>query len=890
MPKTLSATILFIVVATSTASELPSASKSFASADTKATPSFRREVVPLLGRLGCNGRACHGSFQGQGGFRLSLFGYDFKADHTALTGGEAPRVDRETPAESLMVQKPTLSVAHKGGKRMEKDGWQYRLLLRWIESGARNDASPAVRFERLTVTPADILFRAPGDKAALHVAAEWSNGMRQDVTELCRFRTNDESIATIDDDGVVTCVGKGDTHVVAFYDNGVAPVPVMLPVSELVGDRYPAVPTPTRIDELVVGKLRQCGVVPSALSTDAEFLRRISLDITGTLPAPEEVEAFLKDSSAGKRARKVDELLERPAYAAWWTTRLCDVTGNNGQFREGRFRQEFSRQWYAWIHRRVKENVGYDRIVEGIVLATSRRPGQTFEQFNEEMSSYFRKDAPADFAARETMPYYWARLTANLPAEKALSFGHAFLGVRLQCAQCHKHPFDQWTKEDFDRFAAFFQPVAYGTPPADRRAFVTLQDSFKDAAEAKKGDIMQAIFLSARDGKTVPWREVFIARPGENASAKNPASPAPKKSDSSAPVKKPDSAAQATKKPAQRRAPPPPDPRAKILGGEEVRLATLADPREALMKWLRRQDNPYFARAFVNRVWAAYFNVGIVDPPDDLSLANPASNAPLLDYLTREFVAHGYDMKWLHREIANSRTYQFAWQTNESNRLDTRNFSHAVPRRMPAEVAYDAVFQATGSTNTLAGWRDDVEQRATGLGAGVGARNRGRTNYALTVFGKPQDVSNCDCERSNDPSLLQTLFLFNDGEVLGLINRRDGWVAELANRLSPPPAKQPVRQPAPAAGKAPASGKQPARGQRVLERPATPAKQAPPRVTAEQLAKLVREAYLRTVSRPPGSKELARSERYLRESPNVVAGMRDLLWALINTDEFIVNH
>ncbi|HEV3115970.1 MAG TPA: DUF1549 domain-containing protein, partial [Gemmataceae bacterium] len=332
------------------------------------TPSFRRHVVPLLGRLGCNGRACHGSFQGQGGFRLSLFGYDHQADHKALTDRGAARVNLEYPEDSLILEKPTLSLAHKGGKRYEKGGWEYHLLKRWIEAGARNDAGTTGRLDRLVVTPDHVVFQKPNEKARLRVSAHWSDGTAEDVTALARFSTGDEAVALVDPSGLVECKGPGDTHVVAFYDSGIGTVPVMLPSSDRLGDRYPEVPTPTRIDELVQSKLRQCGIVPSELCADQEFLRRVSLDLTGSLPRPEEVEAFLADQAPDKRARKIDELLARPTYAEWWTTRLCDLTGNNGQYREGVFAADFTRQWYAWIYRRVLANTGYDEIVKGIVL------------------------------------------------------------------------------------------------------------------------------------------------------------------------------------------------------------------------------------------------------------------------------------------------------------------------------------------------------------------------------------------------------------------------------------------------------------------------------------------------------------------------------------------
>ena len=285
------------------------ASERFASSGVAEIASFRRHVVPLMGRLGCNGRACHGSFQGRGGFRLSLFGYDFPSDHQALTAGESPRVDQADPPESLILKKPTLALAHKGGKRFQAGTWEYRLLENWIRQGATNDSQATGRLRGLSASPAQFVFHKQGDHVQLRVIAHWSDGTEEDVTDLSRFRTNDEAVATVDVSGRVTSTGKGDTDVVAFYDNGVTPMQVMLPVSDRVGDRYPEVPAPTRIDELVIAKLRHCGITPSDLSTDTEFLRRASLDVTGTLPPPAEIESFLADASPHKRSRKIDELL-----------------------------------------------------------------------------------------------------------------------------------------------------------------------------------------------------------------------------------------------------------------------------------------------------------------------------------------------------------------------------------------------------------------------------------------------------------------------------------------------------------------------------------------------------------------------------------------------------
>jgi hypothetical protein len=648
--------------------------------------------------------------------------------------------------------------------------WQYNILRRWIEAGSLGVKPDEAEFEALDVEPREIVSSAVGAAAQLRIVVRWSDGSREDVTPLCRFRSNDESVATIDENGEVIVTGKGDTDVVAFYDKGVVAVPVMAPISELVGERYPDVPTPTKIDELIVSKLRKLGIVPSDLCSDEEFLRRASLDATGTLPLPDEVTAFIADASPDKRVKKIDELLARSTYSAWWATKLCDITGDNEQNTgEQRFRRRQAEQWYEWIYDRVEQNVAYDKLVEGIVLATGRRAGQSFEEYAAEMNSFYRPENPANFSARETMPHYWSRRQFDQAKDKAITFSYAFLGVRLQCAECHKHPFDQWTKQDFQQFSAFFDRVAYGYAPDAKAAVKAMQDGL-DLRKLK--DKKEAAKLVA-DGKVLPWKEVFVRRsrpPGGKA--------------------KIGKAAKKNVPPAGRVITP------KLLGGEEVMAERYSDPREALMEWMRGPGNPYFARAWVNRVWANYFNVGIVDPPDDMNLAKPARS------------------------------------------------------------------------------------------------------------------TNCDCERSNEPSLLQTIYLRNDQSMLDLLDRRDGWLRQIDSTGQRPKleARQTRLRDTLAATEqrieaAQHEGdsqqikglqQQAKKLKRQAEQVAHALQQQKPRNgDSQQVAvvpgEVVREAYLRVLSRLPRDDEQQVAMRYLSESETLATGMKDLVWALLNTKEFIVN-
>jgi hypothetical protein len=945
------------------ASHLQPASARWANLETAEPPSFRRHVIPLMSRLGCSGRECHGSFSGQGGFQLSLFGYDFEKDHREITADEEDgiRVEKKEPLTSLILTKPALDgEKHKGKKIIEKGSWEYNLILKWIMEGAKLDVAETGDFGRLEVLPKELVFKKAGEAIQLQVLAHWKDGTVEDVTQVTRFRTNDESVAEVSAVGLVTSKEKGDTHIVAFYDNGVEPVPAMLPVSS---QPFPTVQTRTKVDELVVEKLRKAGIVPSELATDTEFLRRASLDVTGTLPAPQEIEAFAADQSADKRAKKIDELLARPGYAAWWTTKFCDFTGNNPKqmnniFAVGKnLSAQMSRQWYDWIYKRVSENQPYDQFAAGIILATGRTsPTQTYAEYVAEMGSYYRHENPADFADRPNLPFYWQRKNVTKPEEKSLAFAHTFLGVRIECAECHKHPFDQWTKTDFAQFKEFFTPLASGSrneggmkkaaapamkekaavgkaaadqpagekvaeaAPAEEAVkppitFASLTKEIRDIVAAKlegkednkKGkDPVKAgqdneVNRRITAGEPVPWTELYanIRPPGTQAQRNKQ---------------------QQDKVQGNSRVITP-----KILGGEEVVLQQYSDPREPLMNWLRDKENPYFARAFVNRVWASYFHRGIVEPADDLNLANPPVNEPLMNYLATGFIAHGYDMKWLHREILTSDTYQRSWKTNETNKLDEKNFSHAVIRRLPAETVSDAITMATANSAKVAKFATDISDRAIGpignsaLGGQGGGGGKNADGYALGIFGKPARQANCDCERTTDPTLLQTIYTRNDPNIISRIEPAgNAWIDELRKSAQvsgasgpegirkriqlneqklaslTPPEKPTSAQPDETEKyerrlkKNEEARQETEKGIAGLKKTLAELEANPPKAFNADAA--IRETFLRTVSRPPSEDELVKAQTDVAAAATPVEGIRELLWTMLNTREFIVNH
>lgn len=786
--------------ATNESATIESASLRFRPSSAKETPDFQRHVIPLIGRLGCNTRACHGSFQGQGGMALSLFGYDFNADLEALTAQSesesGARVQREDPRRSLILRKAAALTDHEGGKRLEVDSWQFNLLERWIAAGTPGSQSQR-SVVRLNLTPSSIRWEELGKSLPLKVEAIWSDGVREDVTCLTRFRVNDDAIAAVDDSHLLRGLGFGDTHLVAFYDNSVVAVPIVIAKPHDLKIAWPQEDASSQIDRWVNPRLKSLHLVPSPICDDSEFLRRASIDLTGTLPPPSEVKAFLADTTANKREKKIDELLRRPAMAAWWANKLCDFTGCNPQ-QQAELGQELAEQWYMWLYHRLKDNMPYDQIVERIMLATGREADESYAQYAERTSAYYRETSPADFSERQMMQHFWSRRSVEKPSDKALAVAHSFLGIRLQCAECHKHPFDRWTKENFQQFSRFFEDVQYGVAPdsVDMYRQLSSRVGLKPRNDTDGAAINPEQLAKAKTGTIIPWREVYV---------RNRSMPTT----------------------------------LNLLGQQSIAIEPDEDPRRHVMQWMRTPDNPWFAKAIVNRVWASCFHVGIIDPPDDLNPANPPSNPELLEGLAAEFVRHNYDLRWLLREIAISNTWQRSSLPNESNLRDRRHFSHAIPRRLPAEILYDGIKQVLCATDKQATIRDDLTRRAVGH---LSMRMAG--TYAMHVFGKPERAVTCDCERVNEPSLLQAIFLQND-PMIHLLLEESGWLAEIRNQSNP---------------------------------------------NEKQVELWVDEAWLRAYSRPPRPDEKQRALEHLRDAESPAIGMEDLLWSLLNTKEFLLNH
>jgi hypothetical protein len=762
---------------------------------------FERHVMGLFGRAGCNSGSCHGSFQGKGGFRLSLFGYDPDKDYVALTREAlGRRVNPADPDNSLLLLKASGAVTHGGGRRFGRDSWQYQVFREWIAAGTPwAKGSGAVK--SVAVTPPEHAFARPGESGQLVVKATFADGSVEDITPFCEFRTNDDAVADVSNLGQVKGLRPGDTSLVVSYRGNVLPVRVLVPYAAPAGFRYPQVPEVNYVDREVLAKLRRLNMVPSELAGDAEFLRRVTIDTIGSLPTPDEVRAFLADRDPKKREKKIDELLDHPLHAALWATKFCDVTGNNTDALENpqNLRSKRSQMWHDWLRKRFAKNVPYDEIVRGILCATTRdgKPVEDWLKEEKATEEALAKGFDTSYADKPSLDLFWRRQQPVGIDQWGEKTAAAFMGVRLECAQCHKHPFDRWTQTDYRAFANVFASVTFGVSPEARKAVDA------ENAERRKG--------GKPNNQVTVIREVFVGTAGGGGKPQ-------------APLPHPD-----TGRPLAPKCP----------GGPEVTLKPGEDPRVQVFDWLRSPDNPWFARAFVNRVWGHYFGVGIVDPVDNFSLANPPSNPQLLDALAKDFVEHKYDIRAIERTILLSRTYQLSSDSNPTNKLDRNNYSHAYLRPMMAEVVVDVLNDALGVKEDFG--KDVAPAGARAVEVGSSRVANGNLNYAFRIFGRPPRTTACDCERAMEPALPQKLYFMVDPGVLTKLRAPGG------------------------------------RLQKLIDAKKTDAE------TAEEL-------FLATLSRAPNEKEKALVAERLKQAKGRNEAFTDVLWALINTREFVLNH
>jgi len=695
--------------------------------------SFRNQVVPLFSRYGCNSGGCHGKATGQNGFRLSLLGFDAEFDHAAVVlQGRGRRVFPASPDRSLLLLKAAGGVPHGGGLRLDESSSDYRLMRRWIEQGAPKGSAADPSLVRIEVYPqSNILDRHTAHQ--MLVTAYYSDGRTRDVTHEAQFKSNETHIANVDDEGLVTTDdGTGDTAVMARYLGHVDVYRITVP---LVGSKpaWPTLAERNYVDHMVQSKWRQLKLVPSPLADDATFLRRVFLDTIGTLPTADEVRAFLADKDPEKRSQAIDKLLARNEYADYWAVKWGGILRNKR--RNGREAQRGTYAFHAWIRNAFATNMPYDQFVRAIVAAQG-----TVDQHP---------------------PVIWYREVRNL-IHQTNDTAQLFLGTRINCAQCHHHPYEKWSQDDYYHFQAFFARLG--------------RKSGESAAEP-------AIF-NRTDGVV-----------------RNPASGQEM------------------------------DPRG--LNGPKLDISEDEDPRQKLVDWMVQPDNPFFARAITNRLWAHFMSRGLVEPQDDMRVTNPPSNPELLDALSRDLVEHKYDLKHLIRTILNSTAYQLSSEPNPQNIHDEQNYARAYPRRLIAEVALDAVSTFTGSEESFGGLPKGT--RAIQLpDESVGS-------YFLDVFGRPVRDTPCECERPREANLAQALHMLNSADIQTKVAAGQGRIATLF-----------------AAKK-----------------------------TDDQM---LDELYLAAFARLPRASEKQTVLGFVGSKKDRKAAWEDVAWAMVNTKEFLFNH
>jgi hypothetical protein len=699
--------------------------------------SFAEDIVPILTRLGCNTGGCHGKADGQNGFHLSLFGYDRSGDFKALArdAGER-RVSKMVPEQSLFLGKATGRVPHGGGPRVAVGSPEYQTLLAWVRDGAPEERGKSRgALVGVTIEPGTVRLGEPGPRQ-LRVMAQYADGHQRDVTRLATYRVNDDSAASVNQEGRAELLKRGETDVIVRYQSRVQASRVAAVVNPGLGLDFSKLRRRNFIDDELYKRLASLKVPPSPPASDAAFLRRASLDLTGQQPPPEEVRRYIADTDPDKRIKLVKRLLSNHEFVAFWRIKLGDLLQiSSARQGNGAYRYQ------AWIDERLRKNTRWDELVRTLLTAVGDPADRD-------------TGGPVNYAMDALDPKDQAELTAQ-----------RFLGLRLRCAQCHDHPFDIWTQDAYYGLASFFAKVQRG------------------GAGGPGGMMMAKPTISIN-----PKGQVVHLR---------------------------------TQQPAEPR----------LLDGKTVKVPEAEDPRKALAGWMTSPDNPYFARAAANWVWAQLFGKGLVDPPDDMSRANPPVHPELLDALARHFIASKFDLRDLVTTIATSDAYGLSSGTVAGNERDTRLFSHQLPRPLTAHQIADALAQATDVPIRFQG----VPRRVIDLPDPMTA------NTILDTFGRCPRTASCAATPTPPLSLRQALLVIGGTVIQERVASLNGYLSS-ALKLELEPEE------------------------------------------------LVENLYFRTVCRPPTAEETSHWAAELKHAASRREAAEDLFWALLNSREFAFNH
>jgi hypothetical protein len=711
--------------------------------------SFERDVMAVLSKSGCNMGACHGNQNGKGGFKLSLRGQDPQADFLMLTRDlQGRRANSIDPDSSLILQKPSMAVAHEGGLRFRRDSIEYQLIRKWLVAGLPADASQAPRLKSLEVSPSTVVLQEPETSVRLTAKAHWSDGTVQDVTRLAVFEASTPAV-TVSLEGVALRTGFGEATIVVRYLGLQQPVSLAW-MARRANFQWTGLQPANLIDVAVLSKLQRLQINPAEVCDDTTFLRRACLDLTGAIPSAAEARDFTTDPHSDKRSLLIERLLQSKSYADWWALKWSDMLRNEEKTLDRKGVQNF----HAWIRESVAADKPLNQFVRELIASRG--------------SSYVHPESNFYRALRE--PFARAEATAQL-----------FLGTRLQCAKCHNHPFDKWTQDDYYSWGNLFARVDYKI----------LENNRRDTNDSHEFDGEQIIFMKSAGDVNDP--RIQQPRPPRFLGASKP-------------------------------------------------VPESVDRLEALAEWLTQPSNRQFARTMVNRVWSQLMGRGIVEPVDDFRATNPPVNAELLEGLTDDFIQHGFSLKHLVRTIANSRIYQLSAVPNETNRDDETNFSRSQVRRLTAEQLLDAIADVTASKLKFSGYPSDWTAKELPGVFGVRSKDRSRTSgdQFLKVFGKPQRLQSCECERVAESTLNQAFQLVSGELINEMLSRRGNRLAEFAAD------------------------------------------------THRSNSDLISELFWSALSRAPNPAELVAFKRSLDSATDRRQTLEDITWGILNSDEFLL--
>jgi len=586
---------------------------------------------------------------------------------------------------SLVLLKPTTQVPHEGGLRFKKDSDEYRILADWIAQGCGDDFETAPKLTRIEAIPQKQVLTEPKREVQLSAKAFFSDGSTRDITSLAVYEPAN-NLVKVSHGGLVQSEGNGETTVLVRFLDQQLPVRLAF-IPARPGFQWSAPRENNYIDKHIFAKLRSLRINPSEVSSDTVFMRRAYLDLLGLLPDVDEARAFINDTRKDKRARLVDRLLERNEFADFWALKWADLFRNEEKSIDRKGVQAF----HGWISQSIRENKPVDQFVREIIGARG--------------STYLNPPANYYRALRD-------------PVTRSEATAQVFLGVRLQCAQCHNHPFDRWSQDDYYDWASVFARVDYKI----------LQNNRRDNLDKHEFNGEQIVFL-AREGA------VTNARNGKLASAR--------------------------------------------FLGAATKVAPESDPLRELANWVTA--NPLFAKSQVNRVWFHLMGRGLVDPIDDFRPTNPASHPELLDQLAKDFAAQKFDLRALIRLVMNSRTYQLASEPNDTNRDDELNYSHVLPRRLTAEQFLDAQHEALGVPARFNGYPSGMRAgQLPGVEATrLRGKRRSSSDTFLTLFGKPMRLLSCECERSSETTMSQAFNLVSGPEINELLSAPENRIQQM---------------------------------------------------------------------------------------------------------------